>query len=541
MHPCLYTEDIVRLICAEVSYDDYHDLVALALTAHNFCPHALDLLWWVQTSLKPLIQCFPSDLWELRNSEYTRYAESVKVTQYGSTIYLRRPIKSTDWERVNLYASRIRLLAVCEVPELDVDFLNELQLFLGEHPLLSQLRRLSWKITDDTIFPYIRLFLPPTLTAFELWPEGSPCTAELFRELGTMLPNLLDIAISSLDWPQEPEVVVRTIARETIRKWDNLRNVLLPDIDENSAVHLAQLPNLQRLRLGDVQDAMLSASPFEGMPSDGFPSLISLVVTSQKVTLATNLLRAMSNAPVENININHTLTPTTDEWAEFYQALAEHCRPDSLESVKITQEWPDISHTTPAPIEPLILRRLLSFPNVAAVILCSADGFDIDDDTLILMAASWPQLEILVLTTSDLIAPFPPRATLDSLAHFVAHCPQIYHLEYRIDARIPPRLVQKPHNRVWNETVYALHLLDSPVANPERVASFLMDLFVNLEMLCISSPFNVEEDSTWFAWRRVQKSMGDFPSLHRTYNQHAGAPILFARDHLLESYLHRWV
>ncbi|KAJ7135782.1 hypothetical protein C8R44DRAFT_729341 [Mycena epipterygia] len=282
----------------------------------------------------------------------------------------------------------------------------------------------------------------------------------------------------------------------------------------------------------------LPPAPFEGMPLDGFPSLANLVMNSQTVTLATNLFRAMSkSSPVERVIVDHTRAFTIQQWTECYEALAGNCCPSFLKIVRISQYWPDQAHTPSTPIEPDILCRLLSFPNMTTLVLRNADGFDIDDNIFGLMAVSWPQLECFTLATSDLMSPFTPRATLDSLALFVAHCPHIYYLEYRIDTRIPPRPIQQPKNRAQNEVLYTLHLLDSPVANPEQVASFLMDLFVKLEMICISSPWNEEEGSTCVAWLRVARFMGDFPSLRRTCSEHAQAPpILFCRDHLLESH-----
>ncbi|KAJ7135893.1 hypothetical protein C8R44DRAFT_769252 [Mycena epipterygia] len=537
MHPCLYTEDIVRLICAQVFHDNHPDLVALALTAHHFHPHALDFLWRVQTSLKPLIQCFPSDLWEDRNSEYAQPMGVATMIHCTSTIHLRRPIKPSDWERVNVYSSRIRYLKLGPVPELDASLMKGLQMCLGGRPLLPRLSRLSWKITDDIIFPLIRLFLAPTITTFELWPQGSSGMVELFQELKTTLPNLSQIAIFPLQWTHESEGVVRSVACDTICQWDDLQNVLLLDVDHKSAMHLAQLPNLKRLMLENVQDGDLSPAPFEGMPLDGFSSLTNLVMKSQTITLATNLFRAMSkSSPVERIIVDHTCAPTIQQWTECYEALAGNCCPSFLKIVRISQYWHDAAHTPSSSIGPDILCRLLSFPNITTVVLRNDDGFDIDDNILGLMAVSWPQLECFTLATSDLMSPFTPRATLDSLALFVAHCPHIYHLEYRIDARIPPRSIQQSKNRARNEVLYTLHLLDSPVANPEQVASFLMELFIKLEMICISSPWNEEEGSTCAAWLRVARSMGDFPSLRRTCNEHAQAPILFCRDHLLESY-----
>ncbi|KAJ7637265.1 hypothetical protein DFH06DRAFT_1433291 [Mycena polygramma] len=545
MHRCLYTDDIVRLVCGQLYADyDAQSLAALALTAQTIHPHALDFLWQVQTSIAPLLRCFPSDLWEYRSSDYIRQHESCCIRYPGYTIHLRRAIKPSDWDRVNLYSSRIRILTLGEVPEVDVDFLEALQGFAGANPLLPRLQCLSWKIVDEAIFPFIRIFLSPTITMFLFWPEeSSPGLAELFHGLNTILPNLSDAMIFPPEFPvtDEPEMLA-SAAREAICRWNDLHTLLLPDLDQRSAAHLANMPYLKRLRLEDVRDDPSESSlyPFENIPSEGFPSLITLSMNSQGILLATTLLSAMSNSPLNRVIIWHTHTPAPDEWTQIYTALEDNRCRDSLKIVSISQECsriPDAIFTESFPVESSNLRRLLSSPNITTLRLCNDGGFDIDGELLRLMAISWPHLQSFTLTTPNLVSSFPPRATLDSLARFVAHCPQISHLEYCIDARIAPRFTQKPKNRIWNDQIRILHLLDSPVANPERVATFLMDIFVNLEMICISSPWDDDEESTWSAWLRVYTSMGEFPSLFRTFNEHAKPPILFARDHILETFL----
>ncbi|KAJ7509445.1 hypothetical protein B0H11DRAFT_1900866 [Mycena galericulata] len=71
MHRCLYTEDIVRLLCAQLFHGNRGGLSTVALTSRTFHPHALDFLWREQTSMKPLLKCFPSALWEY--SDYVQH------------------------------------------------------------------------------------------------------------------------------------------------------------------------------------------------------------------------------------------------------------------------------------------------------------------------------------------------------------------------------------------------------------------------------------------------------------------------------------
>ncbi|KAJ7727742.1 hypothetical protein B0H16DRAFT_1383311 [Mycena metata] len=519
MHPCLQTDDIVRLICAEVTYGS---LAALAVTSRVFQPHALDVLWRFQGSIRPLLQCFPSDLWEYRVSEYVRNEE----TTAANTLHLRRAIKPSDWDRVNVYSSRIRCLTLPEVPEVDAEFLKELRASLEGKPLLPRVTCLSWKITNDSIVPFIHLFLSHSTTMLLLWP--SPLMTEVSRNLKALLPNLTYVFI----FPPESSIpsefkMVSSIAGDAICQYSDLRSVLIPDVDQKCALHLATMPKLERLYLEHVQDRDHGRSSLD-LPKDGFPALVSLSVASETISLAPELFRAMSTSPIERLVVRHFHTPTPAQWTELYATLGSR---DSLEYIKISQEWPDASPFFPAPIAPSLLRPLLSSPNITTVILCTTGGIDIDDDILRSMALSWPHLEYLTLTTPNLMSPFVPRATLDSLATFVTHCPELCGLEYRLDARIPPEFVQTPDHRIWNDEITTLSLLDSPVANTEMVASFLLNLFPSLEMITISSPLTPDADSTFSAWFKVHSSMERVSSLRRPCNQDIQ---LLARDWTLE-------
>ncbi|KAJ7151237.1 hypothetical protein C8R46DRAFT_1358121 [Mycena filopes] len=490
MHPCLQTDDIVRLICAEATYGS---LAALACTARTFHPHALDFLWQSQSSIKPLLQCFPSDLWEYRLATQLE-GEKRMVTEH---LHARRAIKPSDWHRVNLYAPRIRCLALPKAPEIDVEFMQALQAASGRNPLLPQLNCLSWKITSEVMFPFLDLFLSPSITVLLLWPKHSPALTAFLRRLKMALPNLSRVSIYPPENPEGADTLA-SVACGAICQYQTLQSVNLPGIDPAYASQLATMPNLQRLCLEYVEDA--DPQSLEGFPNGGFLALSSLSLSAQGITLAPALFRAVSAAPLKRITIAHVRTPTMEQWAELYSVL----RPcDSLCAVEITQVWPDFSGPLPAPLSPKLLRPLLASPNMTTLILCSAGDFDIDDETLRWMAQSWPNLKHLSLTTPNLMSPLVPRATLDSLAPFVAHCPELEHLEYRLDARIRPKFKQTAETRIWNDGLTALHFLDSPVANPDTVAAFLLNLFLSLETIYISSPLNSDEESSFAGWFKL--------------------------------------
>ncbi|KAJ7084560.1 hypothetical protein B0H15DRAFT_783708, partial [Mycena belliarum] len=86
------------------------DLAALARTCKTFCGPALDVLWRSQTSLTPILSCFPEDLWD-------REDDPGQITNYQTIKQaLRRPVAPGDWDRPSFYLSRIRSLTIFSFP-----------------------------------------------------------------------------------------------------------------------------------------------------------------------------------------------------------------------------------------------------------------------------------------------------------------------------------------------------------------------------------------------------------------------------------------
>lgn len=56
--------DVVREVIMQLQVDkQLKSLVALSLSCKTLCAYALDALWFSVSSLVPLLQCFPSDVW----------------------------------------------------------------------------------------------------------------------------------------------------------------------------------------------------------------------------------------------------------------------------------------------------------------------------------------------------------------------------------------------------------------------------------------------------------------------------------------------
>ncbi|KIK36543.1 hypothetical protein CY34DRAFT_94197 [Suillus luteus UH-Slu-Lm8-n1] len=64
MHRALQSEDIIHAILEHIKYSST-DLINVAMTCSQLAGPALDILWYEQPSLVPLIMCLPQDTWEV--------------------------------------------------------------------------------------------------------------------------------------------------------------------------------------------------------------------------------------------------------------------------------------------------------------------------------------------------------------------------------------------------------------------------------------------------------------------------------------------
>lgn len=70
MHECLQVDDIVRLIAEETVNLERPTAISLACTCRVFEDAVMGVLWGShQSDLVNLLRCFPSEVWEIRESD----------------------------------------------------------------------------------------------------------------------------------------------------------------------------------------------------------------------------------------------------------------------------------------------------------------------------------------------------------------------------------------------------------------------------------------------------------------------------------------
>ena len=70
MHQCLAVDEIIRLVAKETVNLERPSAISLACTCRAFEAAVMEILWGShQTDLIILLRCFPSGVWQIRESD----------------------------------------------------------------------------------------------------------------------------------------------------------------------------------------------------------------------------------------------------------------------------------------------------------------------------------------------------------------------------------------------------------------------------------------------------------------------------------------
>ncbi|KAJ7147785.1 hypothetical protein C8R43DRAFT_1195012 [Mycena crocata] len=493
MHQCLQCNDIIWMIfeCTEDNYlhPRIKTLASLARTCRRFQGPALDQLWRTQDGLIPLLRCLPPDKWELSGS---------------GKFHLRSVIHSSDWKRVLLYSCRIRELYMGRHVTLDV---LELLSVASPPDFLQNLRVLRWHL-DGPSFPYIRLFLRPSLTTISLAQTDSLTHLHILSYLGSACPSLLDVEVFANDASRTPQLF--DAVSSFILDLTGVQKLRVPHIQFSTCRHLAGLPSLLELSVDSIQqDFPLTMSATTA--GIRFSSLQRLDLVFTQLPAATNFIRTLSQTPLRNLEFRRTGTtiPTPDAVGDFCQTLRTSCSHGRLTSIELRLDgsWngnPPSILSDRLTIRPTHLDPLLAFASLRDVTLQWPLAICLDDEFMIALSMAWPRIQDLKL----------PR-----------HCPELARLTMDIDATV--RVESAQHDtegdRVVQTALTFLNVRYSRIDSPLEVATFLSGVFPSVTTLFAEQP-DPNGDARFDMWMEVEKLIPMFASVRSDERKHWIAP-----------------
>ncbi|KAJ6451511.1 hypothetical protein C8R47DRAFT_1061856, partial [Mycena vitilis] len=422
MHRSLRTLEIIFAICSNLdirptpypwqSRANRAALSALARSCRMFSDPALDVLWNYQDALDPFLRLFPQDLFRSRDEPEITWS-------------ILRPLMSSDWNRISIYSSRVKVLSLTWPPPGMLDILQALSLSCPGGFVFPKLRTLRWTGVVQAFLP-IRALLSPTIRSISIRCATSSINLSLLSNLGASCPRLSHVAIT-FDCASDHVVAATSLFICTLQQ---LRSLTIHTPSLAAMQHLAALPGLTSLVIGHIPAAFLT--PGNNDPHN-FSDLRELTVGPIGVGQATILLNAFSRHPFHSLNFNLASDASAHAAEALFQALVPACLPEFLESFTLRTSP---GAALPTPREQYLLTGralgwLACFVRMRTVKIMIPVGFDLDDATVIRLATAWPLVETVSLK-SDALDPRLQNSIVSVLAF--AQCPKLRGLSIEFDA-----------------------------------------------------------------------------------------------------------
>ncbi|KAF8172411.1 hypothetical protein K438DRAFT_1981577 [Mycena galopus ATCC 62051] len=483
MGHCLQIQEIVGLWCAHLEESTIplqaystivgrswnrpalKDLAVVARTCKAFHGPALDALWR-SSPFENLLRCMPSDLY--------RCEESGSKWNLKCDMTFLRPIRVEDWDRVLIYAPRVRHLFSnsydCDLSKVlpAISACLPMQLFPG-------LQRLHWGHSDND-FQYIHLFLGPGIT--ELSFAASCSHAKSFLTTVALRYSALKTVAIRSDRNTVSEAETKAVS-VFLRGLTHVETLSVDSIDEAGLKHICHLPTITVLRVG-----MLPMLPTfnAGAHVRAFAGLRNLYVAFSEIDVTARLLGWCKDMPLESLTLEFINSLTGQETQDLFDALSASVLHSNLTRISLISGYEDgtLLHFPDHIVPGHSVRPLFNFTNLTSVLILTPVGIDLDNATVSVLARAWPRLERLDLSSYYYYSPAArPRATLECLLSFAAWCPRLEKLCMTFDGTVIPS-PQSGSSRVVHSALKYLHVEHSPISTALSVARFLSGIFVVL-------------------------------------------------------------
>ncbi|KAK7001358.1 hypothetical protein R3P38DRAFT_3048711 [Favolaschia claudopus] len=476
MHRGLRIPEVVELICAAA---EPSALAVLSRTCQTFQTPALAVLWATQKQLTNLLKCLPSDVWE-EVQNHPGHVHSPIVFR------LRRPIASSDLSRVLFYAEKVKNLFIEPPHRLSWIVYEALSLALSVHPLLPNLRHLTW-LPPDHVYSHIRMLVGQKLQSITFDVERSRSVGlYLLPYLNVFHPDLSSVEIGPMDLVQSLEL--KESVYSTIRSMNRLQELKIPDLDIPTTLHLAQLPHLRRLNVGTFHQLFDDLQPELAAMGPAFSALRQFIVYSESPPSVIGFLDVVSPDALSEITVNFGSASSmeSEQWRILNTSIARRSF-RTLKCVELRERFvfeQDMNDNPAAMISKDSFYPLLICRNLTDVALQTGYGIDIDNDFINKIAEAWPQLETLSLSPKFQASVYIPQVTLAGLIPLAQNCRCLTSLTLVLNATvldIHPR--ERPGNGISNEALVKLDVVESPISSPAAVASFLSAIFPELQQV----------------------------------------------------------
>ncbi|KAJ7616718.1 hypothetical protein DFH06DRAFT_1365359 [Mycena polygramma] len=506
MHRCLSISEIIEAICATLDptipmapmrwrREARATLAALASTSTIMSGPALDMLWRSQNQIGNFLGLLPSDLIAL-------FAEANSVN--GRVWRLVRPIMVSDWERLLVYAPRVRVLQMSVYsPEKHSEIILALSSCCPSGVLFPNLTCFVW-LERSPGFPW-RIFCSPNLKQIVLALEGSNTATSLLSTLALSCPRLRHVTV-------------------TFRSGSDHG-------DKATSMFLCGLQDIEGLKIAGILDSLATLDP---LCPPAFSCLGRLTLGPLETSRATQFFGILARCPIVWLRIVLCAYATLAETDALFGSLQIACSHTSLRSFSlvntVTRLFPPDAQGNYM-INSHSLGTLSCYSDITTLSIVWPIGFDLDDAAIHRL----PRLEDLTLETVIMSA--PTRVTLNSLHSLAVHCPQLHSMDMEFDSTSVPTNVGP--DRVVHMRLYILGVGYSPIIKPAAVARYLSSLFPKLASITTAREDESNDDPPeggqhaqailWHQlWKLVEEYIPEF--LAAREEERVSAPPSFCYD-----------
>ncbi|KAH7925643.1 hypothetical protein BV22DRAFT_1033808 [Leucogyrophana mollusca] len=471
MHRILSISEILRELCYNT---EKCCLPLLARTCRTFQHIALDILWADLKDIRPLALCLPDDF----------------ASEEGGILTCRRHLSETDWDIIKKYAPRVR--SIRWRGDVDLAILKTFSfLAVGGKPLFPGLKKLFWSDSRSNAFPFICLFIGPSLVDLHLDVSDGVDADELtfLSTLGCTCPQLKALCVDG-DFSMAGETALSL----SVCKLRHLKALICEKLQPSAWLHISQLPMLEDLKIslsGSLLSQLRQAMDAR-VHGPMFPNLRVLRLKAKTLELVLEFLEYAQISPAE-LDVYWLDHVTTDQTATFFSALSKQCHHDSFRVIAIDGES---LNRGPAPaINIQTIRLLFCFSALRSINLANFDTSLLDDRSIEDMANTWPQLETFCLSNRRVST----NITFRGISSLQNRCPLLQHLAIAfnsVDLACVDR--EQLEQTVPNHKLHRLDVGRSRIENPAQVALVLFQLFDEIEAIsCAWYGIASEERLLW--------------------------------------------
>ena len=295
-------------------------------------------------------------------------------------------------------------------------------------------------------------------------------------------------------------------------------------LTREAILHLAILPNLREVDIR-VPDEQIDIKSSVHTP---FPALRCLTLNCEITTTAIEFVKSMIQSPwLTLFTVCVEDHPSSAQLGQMFSLVSVQSSFAHLTDIHFCHsKFIGYGEDSRPLLDAHDLEPLLKVTHMESIFIetkCSIANFD--DELLKAMATSWPNLRHLCLTTRCRRS-FPSRCTLRGILYLGQHCPNLTFLRIVFQASAEICWNGRPGGGVVNEHMKALEVVQSPIADPRAVASFLSDVFPSLTSIVAWQNCNPEDPTAVENRKRWQEAIclyHDFVAIRNEERQWASS------------------